>query len=126
MSIDHELSATMLDRRPAPLPPFKPGPLGRLARLAFRCRGRTVSLWLAAFLVALGLSTAFAGAFSADYSAPGSDSHAAQDVLTSRFPAVANDTVTLVAHAAKPVTAPDIRARIDQALGLADAVPHVE
>ena len=126
MSIDHTVSATLLDNPSAPVPPFKAGPLGRLARLAFRYRGRTVVLWLAAFLVALGLSTAFAGAFSADYSAPGSDSHAAQDVLASRFPAVANDTVTFVAQASKSVRAPDIRARIDQALRWADAVPHVE
>ena len=90
----------------SPQPPFRPGPLGRLARLAFRYRGRTVLLWLAAFVVALGLSTAFAGAFNADYSAPGSDSAAAQDLLTTRFPASANDTVTLVAHSTQPVTHP--------------------
>ena len=109
----------------SPQPPFRPGPLGRLARLAFRYRGRTVLVWMAAFVVALGLSTAFAGAFNADYSAPGSDSAAAQDLLTTRFPASANDTVTLVAHSTQPVTAPDVRARIDQTLrGRAD--PHRE
>jgi uncharacterized membrane protein YdfJ with MMPL/SSD domain len=55
----------------------RPGPLGRLARSAFRHRGRTLLLWLAAFVLALGLSTAFGGKFDADYSAPGSDSYAA-------------------------------------------------
>jgi len=109
----------------SPQPPFRPGPLGRLARLAFRYRGRTVLLWIAAFVVALGLSTAFSGAFDADYSAPGSDSAAAQDLLTTRFPASANDTVTLVAHSTQPVTAPDVRARIDQTLDHAGAVAHV-
>ena len=109
----------------SPQPPFRPGPLGRLARLAFRYRGRTVLLWMAAFVVALGLSTAFAGAFNADYSAPGSDSAAAQDLLTTRFPASANDTVTLVAHSTQPVTAPDVRARIDQTLDHAGTVAHV-
>ena len=108
-----------------PPPPFRPGPLGRLARLAFRHRGRTVLLWAVTFAVALGLSTAFAGAFSADYSAPGSDSHAAQDLLATRFPAAANDTVTLVAHSTEPVTAPAVRLRIDHALQQADAVAHV-
>ncbi|HEY5117433.1 MAG TPA: MMPL family transporter, partial [Nakamurella sp.] len=109
----------------SPQPPFRPGPLGRLARLAFCHRGRTVLLWLAAFVVALGQSTAFAGAFNADYSAPGSDSAAAQDLLTSRFPAAANDTVTLVAHSTEPVTTPDFRARIDHVLDQAGAVAHV-
>jgi RND superfamily putative drug exporter len=109
----------------SPQPPFRSGPLGRLARLAFRYRGRTVLLWMAAFVVALGLSTAFAGAFNADYSAPGSDSAAAQDLLTTRFPASANDTVTLVAHSTQPVTTPDVQARIDQTLDHAGTVAHV-
>ena len=125
MSIDPQSSPSKFDAPPAPLPLFRPGPLGRLARLAFRYRGRTVLLWLTAFVVALGLSTAFAGAFSADYSAPGSDSHAAQNLLTTRFPAAANDTVTLVAHSTEPVTAPGIRARINRTLDQAGAVPHV-
>ena len=51
-----------------------PGPLGRLARLAYRRRGRTVLAWVAALVLASGLSAAFAGTFSADYTAPGSDS----------------------------------------------------
>src|SRR5664279_2375428 len=125
MSIHPDPSPTDLDTPRTPLPRFEPGPLGKLARMAFRHRGRTVLVWLAAFVVALGLSTAFAGAFDADYSAPGSDSAAAQDLLTTRFPASANDTVTLVAHSTPPVTAPDVRARIDQTLDHAGAVAHV-
>ena len=57
---------------------------------------------LTAFVLALGLSTAFAGAFNADYSAPGSDSAAAQDLLSTLFPTGADDTVTLVAHSTEP------------------------
>ena len=125
MSIHPDPSPTDLDNPRTPLPRFEPGPLGKLVRLAFRYRGRAVLLWLAAFVVALGLSTAFAGAFNADYSAPGSDSHAAQDLLSTRFPAAGNDTVTLVAHSTEPVTDPVVRARIDQVLDQAGAVPHV-
>ena len=104
---------------------FTPGPLGRLGRLAFRHRGRTVLLWLAAFAVALGLSTAFAGAFDADYTAPGSDSHAAQDLLTTRFPTATADTVTVVAGSEEPITTPAVRARVEGLLSQASSVAHV-
>ena len=38
-----------------------PGPLGRLAGVAYRRRGRVILGWLAAFALVTGLSTAFAG-----------------------------------------------------------------
>ena len=75
-----------LDDRPVET--ATPGPLGRLARVAFRRRGRVVLAWVAALVVAMGLSAAFAGDFAADYSAPGSDSQQAQNLLEDRFPAV--------------------------------------
>jgi len=102
-----------------------PGPLGRLARVAFRHRGRVVLAWLAAFALAFGLGTAFGGAFSADYSAPGSDSRAAQDMLAQRFPAASGDTLTLVAQSGGGVATPAVRARVGDLLARAAAVPHV-
>ena len=90
------------DRGPQPL---RPGPLGRLAGLAYRRRGRTVLAWLAALALAVGLSAAFGGEFTADYSAPGSDSSRAQDLLEERFPASAGDTVDVVVRADDAVSA---------------------
>lgn len=104
----------------------RPGPLGRLARAALRRRGTVVLAWLAALALAFGLSTAFGGEFSADYGAPGSDSRAAQDLLTQRFPAAAGDTLTLVVAAEGPVTAPAVRARVGELLGRVATVPHVQ
>src|SRR5919106_819390 len=78
--------STLDDRRDSLVSP-RPGPLGRLAGVAFRRRGRVVLGWIAALAVAIGLSAAFAGDFSADYSTPGSDSRQAQDLLEDRFPA---------------------------------------
>ncbi len=75
------------------------GPLGRLARVTFRRRGRTVIAWLLALGVAVGLAMAFGGEFKADYSAPGSDSKQAQTLLEDRFPAQAGDTVDVVVRA---------------------------
>ena len=75
------------------------GPLGRLARVTFRHRGRTVLAWLAALVIALLLSMMMGGDFKADYSAPGSDSKEAQTLLEDRFPAQAGAVVDVVVHA---------------------------
>jgi RND superfamily putative drug exporter len=75
------------------------GPLGRLARVTFRHRGRTVVAWLAAFAGAVLLAMTMGGDFTADYSAPGSDSKQAQTLLEQRFPSQAGDTVDVVVHA---------------------------
>jgi RND superfamily putative drug exporter len=75
------------------------GPLGRLARVTFRRRGRTVLAWLGALVVAVLLSMSLGGDFTADYSAPGSDSKEAQTLLEDRFPSQAGDTVDVVVRA---------------------------
>src|SRR4029453_716277 len=77
----------------------RPGPLGRLGRVAYRRRGRGSPLWVAALATAAWLSVAFAGDFQADYSAPGSDSRAALDLLEQRFPAQSGATIDVVVRA---------------------------
>ena len=99
------------------------GLLGRLARFAFRRRGPVVLGWIAALLLTFGLSAAFSGDFSVDYSAPGSDSQAAQQLLVDRFPAQSGDTVTVVAHA--DAGAASVRGDITRLLGELRTVPHV-
>ncbi len=54
---------------------------------AFRRRGRTVLAWLAALLSPSRWPRPSAATFKADYSAPGSDSGQAQQLLEERFPA---------------------------------------
>ena len=107
---------------PAPPAPT-PGPLGRLAAATYRHRGRTILAWLAVLVLATGLSVAFRGAYRADYSAPGSDSRAAQNLLSTQFPAQAGDTITVVAHSAGPVSAD--RSVLTALLGRLAAQPHV-
>src|SRR5687767_11982100 len=75
------------------------GPLGRLGRLTFRRRGATVLVWLAVLVATITLSALYSGDFNADYSAPGSDSQAAQQVLEDRFPGQSGDVVTVVVRA---------------------------
>ena len=105
-------------------PPPRLGPLGRLARVAYRRRGRTVLAWLLVLVLAGVLSTAFKGEFKADYSAPGSDSRAAQDLLEQRFPARSGDTVDVVVTSDKGVQA--VRSDVTALLAKLAAVPHVE
>jgi putative drug exporter of the RND superfamily len=108
---------------PADQQQLRPGPLGRLGRVAYRRRGLVVLAWLAALAIAVGLSAAFGGEFAADYSAPGSDSRAAQNLLEQRFPSQSGATIDVVvradagAEAARP-TVGDLLARLA-------TVPHV-
>ena len=65
--------STLTPRRSADPATSSPrvGPLGRLARVTFRRRGRTVLAWLGVLVVAVLLSMSLGGDFTADYSAPG-------------------------------------------------------
>jgi RND superfamily putative drug exporter len=119
-----------MSRKPA-LPPAERsapgatalGPLGRIGRFAFRHRGRTVLAWVATLVLAVALSSAFGGKFFADYSAPGSDSKKAQNLLQDRFPAQSGDTVEVVVKADAGVKT--VRPAVQALLAQLAAVPHV-
>ena len=104
----------------------RPGVLGRIADLTYRRRGRTVLAWVAVLLIAVGLTTAFGGDFKADYSAPGSDSSEAQDLLESRFPSQSGDTVDVVVKADGGFQDPATQADVRALLGKIGDVAHVE
>src|SRR3954454_11013890 len=101
------------------------GPLGRLADLAYRHRLLTVVGWLAALAVLVVLAGAVGGEFKADYSAPGSDSSAAQQLLEDEFPAQSGDTVDVVVRTAGPATAAAAQTDVRHLLARLGAVPHV-
>jgi putative drug exporter of the RND superfamily len=113
------------DHRQDSVPAPQPGPLGRLAGVSFRRRGRVVLGWIAALAVAIGLSAAFGGEFAADYSSPGSDSKQAQDVLEQRFSAQSGDTVNVVVRADHPVTEAAVRSDVNDLLAKLRGLPHV-
>jgi RND superfamily putative drug exporter len=118
--------ATLAPRGPQEQPAehlARPGPLGRIARVAYRRRGLVVLAWLAALAIAVGLSAAFGGEFTADYSAPGSDSRAAQSLLEQRFPSQSGATVEVVVRADAGVTA--VQPAVRDLLAQMAAVPHV-
>src|SRR5262245_13473952 len=90
----------------------RPGPLGRIAGVAYRHRGRVVLAWLGVLALAFALSATLGGTFKADYSAPGSDSQKAQQLLASRFPAESGDTVDVVIRTDQPATSPATRSAV--------------
>ncbi|GIJ49086.1 membrane protein [Virgisporangium aliadipatigenens] len=97
--------------------------MGRLGRFAFRRRGLVLVLWLAILGAAVGLSNAYSGEFTADYSAPGSDSKAAQELLESRFSAQSGATLDVVVRADAGVAS--VRGEVDKLLGELRGLPHV-
>src|SRR5690242_4261131 len=111
MSTTTELRATPGPASPDP-DASRPGPLGRIAGVAYRHRGRMVLAWLGVLVVAFALSATLGGTFKADYSAPGSDSKAAQTLLQTKFPAQSGDTVNVVVHSTAPVTSPSVKAAV--------------
>jgi putative drug exporter of the RND superfamily len=103
----------------------RPGPLGRLAGVAFRRRGRVVLAWVAGLVIATGLSAAFAGDFAADYAAPGSDSAQAQQLLADQFPSQSGDTIDVVVRAEAGADDPSVQAAVADLLGTLADQPHV-
>src|SRR5690348_2121513 len=122
MTTTPDTTLTSGDRRTAR---GRPGPLGRLAGVAYRRRRRVIVGWLAGFALVIGLSAAFAGDFAADYSAPGSDSKQAQDLLAQRFPVQAGDTVDVVVRSDAGVTGSAVRSDVTALLRELGGMPHV-
>ncbi|MDP9240545.1 MAG: MMPL family transporter [Actinomycetota bacterium] len=118
-------SAVLTVPQPEPAEVRRPGPLGRLAGVAYRRRGRVLLGWVAALALAFGLSSLFSGAFSADYVSPGSDSKAALQLLEQRFPAAAGASIDVVVHSDAPVTDPAVKQQVAGLLRKLDAGRHV-
>ncbi|HEU4948755.1 MAG TPA: MMPL family transporter [Kribbella sp.] len=104
--------------------PVRPGPLGRLARLSFRRRGRVLLVWLLGLGLAIGLSAALGGEKVNGASMPGSDSEQAQTLLKERFPAQAGDRIDVVVRA-DDVAGSEVQGRVKALLGQMEGLPHV-
>ncbi|MFG2819844.1 MMPL family transporter [Kitasatospora sp. NPDC048365] len=105
--------------------PHRPGPLGRIAGWTFRNRGRTVLLWLLAAVVAFGLSAGLGGKYSADYTAPGSDSKQAQQLLGRDFPGLGGEAISLVLQSDAGLTDGATREKVQALVARMAEVPHV-
>jgi len=95
----------------APLAP-PPGRLARLGDFAYRRRRAIVLAWVAGLVLAFA-SAGLAGEWSADYATPGSESKAAAELLTERFPGQSADTIDVVWQAPAGADAAAAQARVD-------------
>ena len=103
-----------------------PGVLGRVAQWTFRHRALTVVGWVVTVAVAIVLSIAFAGRFTADYSAPGADSTQAHDRLVREFPSAAASSIAVVVRSTSgPVTEGLARSQVRQLLDELARQSHV-
>ena len=99
--------------------------LVRLADWCYRKRRLVVVLWIVALAGSFALAAGFGGEFRQNYLHPGSESKAASDTLTDRFPQRAGDTVQIVLHAEAGVSSPDVKARVEQILADVAGSDHV-
>src|ERR671922_256767 len=70
--------------------------LARLADVAYRRRGRMVLAWIAAAVVIIGVGSALAGEYNANYDTPGSESKAASDLTQERFAGYSGQEIYVV------------------------------
>ena len=99
--------------------------LARTADLAYRRRGRMVLVWIAAMIVTIGLGSALAGEFNADYDTPGSESKAAADLTEREFDGYSGQEVYVVWEAEGGADSPAVRERVNDFLTEAKQVEHI-
>jgi len=99
--------------------------LARLADLGYRRRGRMVLAWLAAAIVIIGVGSALAGEYNADYNTPGSESKAASDLTEARFAGYSGQEIYVVWKDPAGAQSQDAKRRVDAFLAEARKVDHV-
>jgi putative drug exporter of the RND superfamily len=99
--------------------------LARLADIAYRRRGRMVLAWIAAAVVIIGVGSALAGEYEADYDTPGSESKAASDLTEQRFDGYSGQEIYVVWQDDNGARSPEARQRLDAFFEEATKVDHV-
>jgi putative drug exporter of the RND superfamily len=99
--------------------------LARLADIAYRRRGRMVLAWIAAAVVIIGVGSALAGEYNADYDTPGSESKAASDLTEQRFAGYTGQEIYVAWKDPAGATSPAAEKRVDAFLAEAERVDHV-
>jgi len=99
--------------------------LTRLADIAYRRRGRMVLAWIAAAIVIIGVGSALAGEYNADYNTPGSESKAASDLTEERFAGYSGQEIYVVWKDEAGAQSSAAKQRVDAFLAEARKVDHV-
>ena len=99
--------------------------LARLADIAYRRRGRVVVAWIAALVVTIGLGSALAGEYNADYNTPGSESKAASDLTEREFDGYSGQEIYVVWKDPDGANSPAAREGVGAFLAEAKQVDHI-
>jgi putative drug exporter of the RND superfamily len=99
--------------------------LARLADLSYRRRGRMVLAWIAALVVIIGVGSALAGEYNADYNTPGSESKAASQLTEDRFAGYSGQEIYVVWKDPASAQKGAAKQRIDAFLAKAQQVDHI-
>jgi putative drug exporter of the RND superfamily len=99
--------------------------LARLADVAYRRRGRMVLAWIGAAILLIGVGSALAGEYSADYDTPGSESEAAGKLTEREFDGYSGQEIYVVWKDEAGADTPAARQHVDAFLDAAKQVDHV-
>jgi len=99
--------------------------LARLADIAYRRRGRMVLGWIGAAILLIGVGSALAGEYSADYDTPGSESEAAGDLTERAFDGYSGQEIYVVWKDEAGADSPAAKQRVNAFLDEAAQVEHI-
>src|SRR5919109_5048549 len=99
--------------------------LARLADLAYRRRGRMVLAWIVAAMVIIGVGSALAGEYNANYDTPGSESKAASDLTEERFGGYSGQEIYVVWKDPAGADSSGAEQRVNAFLAEAKKVDHI-
>src|ERR687897_416486 len=99
--------------------------LARLADLACRRRGTVVLTWIGAAILIIGVGSALAGEYSADYDTPGSESEAAGDLTEREFDGYSGQEIYVVWKDEQGADSPAARQRVNAFLDEAEQVDNI-
>jgi putative drug exporter of the RND superfamily len=99
--------------------------LTRLADIAYRHRGRMVLAWIAAAVILIGLGSALAGEYKAEYNTPGSDSKAASDLTKREFSGYSGEEIYVVWKDPNGAQSAAAKQQMNRFFAAAEEVEHV-
>ena len=101
--------------------------LARLADISYRYRGRVVLAWIVSAVLIIGVGSALAGEFNAEYNTPGSESKAAADLTEKRFGGYSGQEIYVVAKDPAGFASPAAAAkRLQPFFVQAEKVEHID
>ena len=99
--------------------------LASLADLTYRRRGRVVIAWIVAMVATIGIGTALAGEYNADYDTPGSESQAAGQLTKEKFSGYSGQEIYVVWKDQGGVSSPAVKQRLNDFFAASSNVEHI-